>query len=218
MGNSFTVKPGIYYMPADGGKEEFVTDKGEYPKFDNTGKRIYYQVGGNLFGSLDKSFHSCKPDGSDDRVIFKGKYTNQYTVSPDGEWVAFVDLHEVYIAPFPHTGKEIDLSSDSGSFPVRKVSLDAGINLQWNRNSTQLHYTLGSQYYTINLDERFGFIDNKPDSLFKLPEHGIDVGLKAKTNKPNGSIAFTNARIITMNGDEVIENGTIIVDGNLIKE
>ncbi len=30
-------------------------------------------------------------------------------------------------------------------------------------------------------------------------------------------IAFTNARIITMKGDEVIENGTVVVEGNLIK-
>ncbi len=217
MGNSFTVKPGIYMMPAGGGKEEFVTDKGEYPKFDKTGTRIYYQSGGNLFGSLEKSFHSCKFDGSDDRVIFKSKYASQFTVSPDGNWVAFVDLHEVYIAPFPHTGKEINLSSDSADFPVRKVSLDAGINLQWSKNSDKLHYTLGNQYYTINLDERFGFIDGKVDSLFKIPDHGIDVGLSAKTDKPKGIFAFTNARIITMNGDEVIENGTVLVEGNIIK-
>lgn len=217
MGNTYTIKPGIYTMPVAGGKEEFVTDKGEYPKYDRTGKRIYYQVGGNLFGGLDKSFHSCKPDGSDDRTIFKGKYTSQYTVSPDGDWIAFVDLHEVYVAPFPHTGKEINLSSDSSDFPVRKVSLDAGINLHWSSDNKKLHYTLGDQYYTINLDERFGFISGKPDSLFKIPDHGISIGLTANTDKPKGTIAFTNARIITMKGDEVIEDGTVIVEDNLIK-
>ncbi|MCD6013280.1 MAG: amidohydrolase [Flavipsychrobacter sp.] len=217
LGNSYTPKPGIYVMPVTGGKEELVTDKGEYPKFDNTGKRIYYQVGGNTMGALDKTFRSCKLDGSDDRTIFKGKYTNQFTISPDGNWVAFVDLHSVYVAPFAHTGKEINLSSDSTDFPVRKVSQDAGINLHWSSDNKQLHYTLGDQYYSINLDERFGFISGKPDSLFKLPEHGISVGLTAKTDKPKGSIALTNARIITMNGDEVIENGTIVIEDNVIK-
>lgn len=213
LGNSFTPKPGIYTMPAGGGKEEFVTDKGDLPKFDNTGKRIYYQAG----GGMDKTFHSCKPDGSDDRSIFKSKYAGQFTVSPDGEWVAFADLHEVYIAAFPHTGKEINLSSDSSDFPVRRVSRDAGLNLHWNKNSTKLYYTLGDQYYTINLDDRFGYLSNKPDSLFKIPEQGISVGLTAKTDKPKGTIAFTHARIITMNGGEVLENGTVLVEGNLIK-
>lgn len=217
MGNAYTVKPGIYIMPANGGKEEFVTDKGEYPKFNKDGTRIYYQTGGNLFGALDKTFNSCRLDGCDDHPIFKSKYGSQFTVSPDGNWVAFVNLHEVYVAPFPHTGKEIDLSDDSSNFPVKKVSLDAGINLQWGSDNKQLHYTLGDQYYTINLDERFGFIANKPDSLFKLPEHGISIGLKMKTDRPNGNIAFIHARIITMNGDEVIEDGGILVEGNLIK-
>ncbi len=217
MGNAYTIKPGIYIMPATGGKEEFVTDKGEYPKFNKDGSRICYQAGGNLFGSLDKTFSSCKTDGSDDRIIFKGKYTSQFTVSPDGEWIAFTDLHEVYIAPFPYTGKEINLTHDSSDFPVKMVSKDAGINLHWSSDSKQLHYTLGDQYYSINLADRFEFIANKPDSLFKLPENGISVGLTAKTDKPKGVTAFTNAHIITMNGDEDIADGTIVVDGNLIK-
>ncbi len=217
MGNTYTIKPGIYTMPASGGKEEWVTDKGEYPKFGKDGNTIFYQSGGNLFGGIDKTFNSCKLDGSDNRTIFKSKYGNQFTVSPDGEWVAFVDLHEVYVAAFPHTGKEINLTSDSSDFPVRRVSRDAGINLHWSADSKKLNYTLGDQYYSINLDERFGFIANKPDSLFKIPEKGITVGLTVKTDKPAGSIALTNARVITMNGNEVIENGTVIVDGNEIK-
>ena len=217
MGTTFSVKPGVYIIPSKGGKIIFVSDKGEYPKFNAAGDRIYYQTGGNLFGDLNKTFGSYKLDGSDDRTIFKSVYGNQFVVSPDGQWVAFVDLHEVYVGAFPHTGKAIDLSAGTTDFPVKKVSKDAGINLHWGRDSKQIHYTLGDQYYSINLDDRFEFIDNKPDSLFKLPEKGISVGLTVKTDKPEGIIAFTNARIITMKGDEVIENGTIIISGNLIQ-
>ncbi|MBS1503156.1 MAG: amidohydrolase family protein, partial [Bacteroidetes bacterium] len=45
---------------------------------------------------------------------------------------------------------------------------------------------------------------------------GIDIGLKLKTDVPDGKIAFKNARIITMKGDEVIQNGTIVIDRNKI--
>ncbi len=209
MGNTYTVKPGIYLMHNAGGEGRFVTEKGEYPKFNKDGDRIYYQSG--------NSFASCKLDGSDDRPIFKSKYSSQFTVSPDGEWVAFVNLHEVYVAAFPHTGKETDLDAESTDFPMKKVSLDAGINLHWSKDNKQLHYTLGDQYYTIDLADRFEFIANKPDSLFKMPDHGISVGLKMAMDKPSGTVAFTHARIITMNGDEVIEDGTVVVDGNIIK-
>jgi imidazolonepropionase-like amidohydrolase len=41
--------------------------------------------------------------------------------------------------------------------------------------------------------------------------------LKAKTDKPTGLVAFTNARITTMENEGVIENGTVLVEGNIIK-
>jgi imidazolonepropionase-like amidohydrolase/Tol biopolymer transport system component len=217
MGVTYSVKPVVYTIDASGGKITFVSDKGEYPKFNKTGDRIYYQTGGNIFGSLKKTFGSYKPDGSDDRTIFTSSYASQFTVSPDGNWVAFTDLHQVYVAAFPHTGKAIELGSGTTDFPVTKVSKDAGINLHWNSSSKQLHYTLGDQYFSINLEDRFEFIANKPDSLYKFPEQGIAVGLTAITDKPKGVIALTNARIITMNNNEVIENGTIVIEKNLIK-
>lgn len=218
LGRAFSVKPGVYTMPSAGGKGVFVSEKGEFPKFNAKGDRIYYQTGGNIFGSLNKTFGSYKIDGSDDRVIFKSVYGSQFVVSPNENWVAFVDLHEVYVAAFPHTGKPIDLASGTTDFPVKIVSKDAGINLQWSADSKLLHYTLGEQYFAIPLADRFEFIGNKPDSLFKAPEKGIAIGLKIKSDKPSGIIAFEHARIITMKADEVIEDGTVIVEGNQIKQ
>jgi hypothetical protein len=118
-----------------------------------------------------------------------------------------VDLHNVYIAAFPKSGRTIDLGSGTKDFPVKIVSKDAGTNLHWSMDNKKLHYTLGNQYFTIPLQDRFEFISGIADSLFKPSEKGIDIGLQLKTDKPSGSIAFTNARIITMNGNEVIENG-----------
>ncbi len=155
--------------------------------------------------------------GLDERTHLKSTYGSQFIVSPDEQWIAFVDLHNVFIATFPVIGKTVDIGSTTADFPVKKVSRDAGINLHWNSNGRQLHYTLGDQYYTINLADRFEFIAGKPDSSFVIPEKGIAIGMKAKADKPQGNVAFTNARIITMKGDEVIDNGTIVVEGNIIK-
>jgi imidazolonepropionase-like amidohydrolase/Tol biopolymer transport system component len=213
MGPGFTSRPGIYIMPAGGGAAEFVTNKGMLPKFNAKGDRIYYQAG----GSMNTTFSSCKTDGSDDRVHLKSTYGNQFTLSPDEKWVAFIDLHKAYIAAFPQTGKTIDLGSSTTDFPVKQVARDAGFNLHWSGDSKQLHYTLGSQYFSIDLEDRFEFVAGKPDSLFKLPEKGIDAGLSVAMDKPQGWVAFTNARIITMKGNEVIERGTVLVEGNKIK-
>lgn len=209
LGEAYTARPGIYIMAADGTQESFVTARGDMPRFNKKGDRIFFQTGTGL--------GSCKLDGSDEKVILKSTYGNQFTVSPDENWIAFVDLHKAYIAAFPKTGKTIDIGSGTSDFPVKVVTKDAGFNLHFSSDSRKLHYTLGNEYFTINLDERFSFIANKPDSLFKIPEKGIKIGLEVSTDKPKGVIALTNARIITMRGNEVIENGTIVIDGKQIK-
>ena len=41
------------------------------------------------------------------------------------------------------------------------------------------------------------------------------VGISAETVRPTGRIVLTGARIVTMKGDEVIENGTVLVNGEV---
>ncbi|HRO69734.1 MAG TPA: amidohydrolase family protein, partial [Chitinophagaceae bacterium] len=209
LGPAYTGKPGIYIMDADEGNENFVTGRGDAPRFNKTGDRIFYLAG--------TSMNSVKIDGEDEKVHLKSTYGNQFTISPDEKWIAFVDLHKAYVAALPQTGKTLDIGSGTTDYPVKVVSKDAGYNLHWSSDSRQLRYTLGSQYFTINMEDRFEFVANKPDSLFKVPEKGIEVGLEVNADKPKGIIAFTNARIITMKGNEVIENGVVIVEDNLIK-
>jgi len=212
LGPSWTARPGIYLMPARGGNPRFVISQGDHPKFSRNGARIYYQTG----GGMNRSFASCKTDGTEERTHLKSTYGSQFTLSPDENWVAYVDLHNVYIAAFPLTGRTIDLGSGTEDYPVKKVSRDAGINLHWSGDSKKLHYTLGNQYYSIPLEDRFEFIAGRPDSLFKLPEQGVAVGLTAASDKPARSVVFTNARVITMNGDEVLEGATVVIEGNRI--
>ncbi len=214
LGPAYTSRPGIYTIPATGGKARFITADGTSPAFDHTGKRIYFQKGS---AEMNRNFASVDLNGHEERIHLKSTYGSQFTVSPDGNWIAFIDLHNVYLATFPITGKTIDLGSTTEDFPVKKVSRDAGLNLHWSKDAGKIHYTLGDQYYTVNLKDRFEFLSGKPDSLFAYPEKGVTIGLRAETDKPAGTIAFTNARIITMSNDQVIENGTIVIKGNIIE-
>ena len=64
----------IYWIPAKGGEAHFVTKDGQNPSFNSEGDRIYYQKGGFLFGSLDKSYCSVNLDGEDKKVHFHSKF------------------------------------------------------------------------------------------------------------------------------------------------
>jgi imidazolonepropionase-like amidohydrolase len=130
--------------------------------------------------------------------------------SPDNKWIAFSELHKVYIAPLPLTGQPVGLSAKTKAVPVAQVARDAGISLHWSADSKKLHFTLGNEYFTNNVEERFPFL-GKVDSVPPIDTSGIFINVPLKHDKPSGSIAFTNARIITMEGDQVIEKGTIVV-------
>jgi len=77
---------------------------------------------------------------------------------------------------------------------------------------------LANEYFTDELSERFSFLQgNKEIELPPMDSVGIKIDLELEMDKPNGLLAFTNARIITMEGDEVIDKGTILVEGNEIR-
>ena len=215
QGFTHTKQPGIYMMSSSGGEPEIITVHGDYPKFTSDGERIYFQTGGYLFGSLTKAFKSIKLNGNDEQVIFNAKHTNQFAPSPDNQWVAFTDLYKVYIAPMPNLGKPIGLSAKTKAIPVAQIGKDAGINLHWSKDSKKVHWTLGNEYFTNSIEDRFTFL-GKVDSIPPIDSVGLKIDLTIKADQPEGTTVFQNATIITMEGDEVIEGGTIVVSNNKI--
>ncbi len=216
MGYSHSKEPGLYIISSNGGEPKLVKPQGENPRFTTEGDRIYFNTGGYLFGGLKKAFKSVKLDGTDEKIHFNSTYANQYVPSPDNKWIAFSELYKVYIAPMPKTGKPLGLTSKTKAFPIAQVGRDAGINLHWSKDSKKLHWTLGNEYYTDELTERFLFLDGAVDSLPPIDTVGLKIKLELEQDIPEGKIALTNARIITMEGNEVIENGTIIIEKNKI--
>ena len=218
QGYTHCKEPGLYLVPVDGSAEpKFLTPQGSFPQFSKDGKRIFYQKGGYVFGSLTKSVESVNLDGKDKREHFDGKYAQRYHISPDNRWVAWSELWKVYIAPFPKIGKKIGLTSKTKAVPVAQVSKDAGINIHWSKDSKKLFWTLGEEYYSDNLTERFKFLEGSLDSLPPMDSIGLKINLEIETDQPEGVVALTNATIITMEGEEVIENGTVLIEGNIIK-
>lgn len=223
LGPTSQLKPGVYSFDLTKKVQEgtlkegvFVTDEGQYPQFTADGKRILTSTGGLIFGGPTKQLLSFDLSGHDKKVLFSGKYASQWTPSPDGKWLAFTELHNAYICAMPAPGQTVDISADTKSVPVARISKDAGYNLHWSGDNKKVHYTLGDQYFTIDLTDRFKFLPGSPDSLPPLPETGVAIGLNIKADTPDGTIVLQNARIITCEGNEVIENGTIEIVNNKI--
>ena len=212
LGTAYGTEPGLYRMPATGGAMARVRDDGYDARFDASGERIYFMTG----GGLGKTYKSSDLNGEDEREHFSLKYARDLVPSPDGRWVAFTELFNAYVAPFPKTGGSIDLNKDTRAIPVARVSRDAGRDLHWSADSRSIHWTTGPEYFTRDLRDAFAFLPGAPDELPEIDSTGVALGLELPADVPTGTVAFTNARIVTMDGDEVIERGTLVVERNRI--
>ncbi len=212
LGYSFGKNPGIYTVPADGGTPTLILNNGIRPSFNTNDSRIYFQSS----ESGKKALKSMNLNGGDIRTHYTSTYATAFNPSPNGKWIAFTELFNVYITPFTSTGMALDLSSNNKSLPLTRVSKDAGTYIHWSKDSKFLNWTLGPRYFTREIKNLFTFLDGNPEKLSRIDTVGIDIQLQLNSDVPEGKIAVTNARIITMKGDEIIENGTIIIDKNKI--
>lgn len=211
LGYAFGKNPGIYIMPANGGTATLVLNNGIRPSFNSNDSRIFFQSS----EAEKKALKSMDLNGGNIRTHYTSTYANAFSPSPDGKWIAFTELFNVYITPFANTGMALDLSSNNKSLPLTKVSKDAGTYIHWSKDSQRLNWTLGPKYFSKDINSSFGFLEG-PEKTAKSDTLGLDIDLRLKSDLPEGKIAITNARIITMKGDEVIENGTIVIDKNKI--
>ncbi|MBI3950708.1 MAG: PD40 domain-containing protein [Acidobacteria bacterium] len=206
--------PGIYWVSAEGGESTLITKTGIRPHFGASSDRVYLMT----FEPEEKrALKSIDLDGSDLRTELISENATEFQVSPDEKWIAFTERFNAFIMPFPKSGKQIEIGPKMKTMPIKKVSQDAGEYLHWSGDSTKLHWALGPELFTRDLTEAFSFVEGAPAELPGPLETGLNIGFPATTDVPSGSIALIGARLITMRGDEVIEDGTALVERNRIK-
>ena len=209
----WTRDPGIYRVPVAGGEPVLVTEDGSSPQFGADADRLF-------LSSRDgdkRTLISVDLDGEDERTHLTSEWAAEFAVSPDGNWIGWTERFNAYVAPFVQAGRPISISAEGKSLPQARVTRDAGDWLSWSGDSRRLQWALGPELFTRDLNQSFTFVDGAPEDLPDPDETGINLGFTAQADVPEGRMALTGARLITMNGAEVIENGVVIVNGNRIE-
>lgn len=213
LGFTFGKGTGIFYTSANGGAKTLVLDHGILPRFNKDDTRIYFQS--NEGGK--KVYKSVDLNGNNALTHYSSTYTTQFCPSPDGKWMAFTELFNVYLTPMVNTGSALDLSSSNHSLPLVRLSKDAGTYVHWAADSKKIFWTLGDRYYQKELKNTFNFVAGAPQVLPEGDTSGIALGLKLKADAPSGIVALKGARIITMKGKENIDEGVVLIENNKIK-
>lgn len=213
-GPLYSKDQGIYWISADGGKPSLITEEGSRPLFSKTGDRVFL-----LLNEGEKTaLISVGLSGQERRVHLLSENADQIVPSPDEEWVALVERFNAYIAVFPKTGQAVNIGPGTSDYPIRKVTRDAGTYLNWSQDSRKLYWSLGPELYSRDLTNTFTFVPGAKDSVQEQPDTtGLNIAFQAETDNPTGSIALVGATVVSMKGDEIIPNGTVLVERNRIK-
>jgi len=208
----WSTEPGLYVLQVDGGEPLRLSKRGFAPHFIQTGKRIFFST---VDEGAKRTLRSVDFDGQHERAHVESAMGQELAIAPDGKWLAFAEDWRVYVGPFTLTSKVFSLGPKAKNIPVRQVSADSGHGLHWSKSSDQLYWSLGNQLYTRTMRETFSFAEGASAELPPVTE-GRTIGFTVPSDKPIGVTALVGARIITMKGDEVIENGTILIEDNRI--
>ncbi len=211
---TWSQETGLYVVPTAGGTPRRLRKEGgSAPHFGAEPDRVYfleYVDGGR------RELRSLGLDGTEERTHLASDNATEFRVSPDGRWVAFTERFNAYIAPFVATGKTVEIGPKASSVPLTRVSRDAGEYLHWAGDSSALHWSLGPELYTRELKDAFAFLPGAPEKLPEPASGGRKIGLVVPADVPTGSVALVGGRVITMKGDEVIDDGTVLVRENRI--
>jgi Tol biopolymer transport system component/imidazolonepropionase-like amidohydrolase len=214
-----SMDPGLYIVPVEGGEPRRITRSGFNPQFGASGDRVFFS---DKVEETQLALKSVELDGRDERVHLKGPKVTEFSLSPDGRWVAFTEQFNAYVAPFTLTGKTVEIAADAKSVPVRQVSRRSGESLHWSGDSRRLHWAHGATLYTRELKDAFGFLDGAPEELPEPIAEGTDLRFRVPAERPAGTIALVGGRIVTMRDaeqrQEVVENGVVLVRGNRIED
>ena len=190
------------------------------PRFGKASDRVFFvktEGGDDLVAPEKRILASIKLDGSDLHEYYLSELAQEFAISPDGKWLAFREGFNAFVTPFVETGRRVDIGPKSKAVPVTKVSKDAGENLAFSGDSARLYWSYGPQLFERSLKDAFAFLPGAPEKLPEPPVTGANVSFDAPIDVPSGVVAFIGGRVATMNADEVIEDGVVVVEGNRIR-
>ncbi len=213
----YSNETGIIKVDLKSKQQERISKSGSSPFFNRDAERVYFSQ-----SKVDGEVHSQKLmsmdlSGNDKREHYMGQWINDFAISPDGQWLAFNRRYQVYVTPFVAGGKAINTGPKASNLPVQRFSEFSGANLSWSGDSKSLNWSMGPNLYQQPLDEKFAFLNADNKAPEKAKAKVTEIKLPAKADIPKGTIALTGATVITMKGDEVIEDATIVVENNRIK-
>jgi imidazolonepropionase-like amidohydrolase len=186
---------------------------------------------------------SIRLDGTDRKTLLRLPPVDDLVPSADGQWLLFSTRDEVYVTALPPAefDKTPEVSTTEGSVPVWRLTDAAGGYANWADGGRAITWTLGADFHRLTLASAMAFADAQrakaaEDAKTKAAKGGKEakkdedddkkdepkvpksesfrIALSVPRATPSGVLALTGARVVTMNGDQVLPAADVVITGN----
>lgn len=217
----------LVWLPAAGGEVQRIApfDDMRDPHFIDDPERIYAY-------SQEEGLVSMRWDGTDMQQHLEvtgatlpgedePERASTILMGPDGEQALAQVVNDLYVVDVPYVGGEAPTISvanpDAAAFPARKLTEIGGQFPTWGADEQTVHWSIGNAHVVYDLEaaRQAAREDEEEEEGGYEPER-TRIEIQAERDLPQGTLALTGARLITMQGDEVVEDGTVLVEDNRI--
>jgi Tol biopolymer transport system component len=222
----------MVWVPAEGGEPTVISPArgASRPHFVKDSDRVYVTTPGGLV--------SMRLDGTDRRthirVVGKTSYSpgepspaDEILLRPDGRWALARVGEQLYLTAMPQFGGEPPkVEVHSASVPLKRLT-DVGADyVAWVDGGKTIAWALGASLFRLPFDsvtfeppkedeDEANKVGEVPKDAKPKPEE-VTVVIERPRARPKGAIILRGAKIVTMRGDEVIDEGDIVVTDNRI--
>ena len=199
----YTQNSGLYLKDLTRPSEEprLIDSAGRGAHFTTEANTLYFQRTGDKTSLVRKDLNS-----GEERVLFEGEDLQAIELSPDGRRGFFWENLSLYTFPVTLTGRTITLGSGSKNLPTTKVSAQDGAYFPSWSDSGVLSWNVGPSLRRRNASEK------------ALQPLDLSWSLKALSSNDQSFVALVGGKVVTMRGDEVIPEGTVLMKGDRIVE
>ena len=136
---------------------------------------------------------------------------NLVMMAPTGDRALVLANRDLFVVTVPVTGSTVPTvmvsKPDSAAMPVVKLTDIGGEFPAWSADGQTAHWSIGNAFASYDLS-------SAGDPGYRASEQRIEVSVDRDI--PEGTVILRGATVVTMRGDEVIENADVVVTNNRI--
>jgi Tol biopolymer transport system component/imidazolonepropionase-like amidohydrolase len=207
----------LIWIPAAGGEATIITPVNTamrwasqhygVPHFTNDSTRVW-------FTDAVDGLVSVRWDGSDRRGHLRVNgwewtrnppaLAEEILISPAGNRALALVNNQVWLVEIPPTGERLPtlfLPAAKPVLPAKRLTTVGADFMEWGADGRTAHWALGGAHWSYDV----------ASGAAGATAERRDVTVRVARDRPKGSVVLRGARVVTMKGDEVIENADVVV-------